>query len=411
MSKKIKIIIGIFAFALALFTGLWVVGKKEPNERNLKVFSPFSDKSSIFSFFSKEKEHPKKIIYGYLPYWNLNKIKYLQLDKITDIAYFGLYLDGDGNFITTINGEDGSSVVEPGYDNWKNNEDLKNLIKECKEKNVRFALTVIAHSDEENNEFLNCRECWDTLIRNLKIELDEKRIKDVNLNFEHAEGVDEDIAKKFSEFVEYLNSKMDETYGNTYLVVSAFGDSATQKRVSSDLENLGRAADGVFIMAYDYHQPTSEEVGPISPIEGPGSDVKETIKDFLSKVPPNKIILGIPYYGYNWLVEDDSQYAKRVSGSDENGFSEAQSYEDVLETIIKIAPELKWNNEGKSPYFTYVSPKTNALRTVYYENTESLRYKYDLIKEHELGGVGIWALGYDGGYTDLWDLLYEYFVK
>jgi spore germination protein YaaH len=333
------------------------------------------------------------------------------LDKLTDIAYFGLYLDGDGNFVTEIEGGGGNMVTEPGYENWKNNEDLNNLIKKCKEDNVRFSLTIIAHDDEENDKFLNCKECWDKLIRNLKIELDSKGIRDVNLNFEHAEGVEEEIAVKFSEFVEYINKKLDEEYGDSYLVVSAFGDSATQKRVSSDLENLGRSADGIFIMAYDYHRPTSEEIGPVSPIEGPGSDVKETINDFLTKISPNKIILGVPYYGYNWVVEDDSEYAKRVEGSDENGFSEAQSYEDVLSTIIEVAPQIKWNEEGKSPYFTYTSPRTNSLRTVYYENAESLKYKYDLINEYNLGGVGIWALGYDGGYTELWNLLQDYFFN
>jgi len=410
MNKKLKIIIGIFTLALLLYIGLNLVNKNRADS-DFKKLSPLSEKSSIFSFFSKEKVQPKKIVYGYLPYWNLNKIDYLQLDKLTDIAYFGLYLDEDGNFVTEIEGEGGNMVTEPGYENWKNNEDLNDLIKRCKEENVRFSLTIIAHNDEENDNFLNCKECWGKLIRNLKIELDSKGIRDVNLNFEHAEGVEEEIAVKFSEFVEYINRKLDEEYGDSYLVVSAFGDSATQKRVSSDLENLGRSADGIFIMAYDYHRPTSEEIGPVSPIEGPGSDVKETINDFLTKIPPNKIILGVPYYGYNWLVEDDSEYAKRIEGSDENGFSEAQSYEDVLSTIIEVAPQLKWNEEGKSPYFTYTSPRTNSLRTVYYENAESLKYKYDLINEYNLGGVGIWALGYDGGYTELWDLLRDYFFN
>jgi len=254
MNKKLKIIIGIFTLALLLHIGLNLVNKNR-TDNDFKKLSPLSEKSSIFSFFSKEKVQPKKIVYGYLPYWNLNKIDYLQLDKLTDIAYFGLYLDEDGNFVTEIEGEGGNIVTEPGYANWKNNEDLNGLIKKCKEENIRFSLTIIAHNDEENDNFLNCKECWDKLIRNLKIELDSKGIRDVNLNFEHAEGVKEEIAIKFSEFVEYINKKLDEEYGDSYLVVSAFGDSATQKRVSSDLENLGRSADGIFIMAYDTIDP------------------------------------------------------------------------------------------------------------------------------------------------------------
>ncbi|HNU76289.1 MAG TPA: glycosyl hydrolase family 18 protein [bacterium] len=413
MKTKKILIISIFVISALLFTASMSVKKTgtPKNIRSSKVVSPFSSNINVLSSFSKISEKPRKLIYGYLPYWNITKIEYLQLDKLTDIAYFGLYLNEYGDFMTTTIGEDGTTIIEPAYNNWKNSDELNLLITHCKENNVRFALTIIAHDDASNDEFLNCRECWDNLVKNLRTELDRKGIRDVNLNFEHAEGTKEGIDKKFSEFTKYLNDELDKIYGNSYVVVSAFGDSATQNRVSSDLENLSRAADGIFIMAYDYHQPTSEEIGPVSPIEGPGIDIKETINDFLTKVPPNKIILGVPYYGYNWLVEDESQYSKRKDGSDENGYSQSQSYEDILGTILELNPVLKWNEEGKSPYFTYVSPETGQLRTTYYENAKSLKYKYDIVNEYNLGGVGMWALGYDGGYTELWNLLYDYFIK
>ncbi len=408
MRKELKIILPIFLLSILLFLVLYSI---KQDGGNYKTVSPFSKNSNIFSFFSNSREKPKKIIYGYLPYWNISTINYLQLDKITDIAYFGLYLNGNGTFKEMVEGEDGSIIKEPGYLNWKTSEDVNKLINDCKNKGIRFSLTIIAHADEENDAFLNCRECWDTLLSNLKLELDEKGIRDVNLNFEHAEGTDEGIDQRFSEFTKFLNDELDKTYGNSYLVVSAFGDSATQERVSSDLDNLGRNADGIFIMAYDYHRPLSDTVGPVSPIEGPGGDVTETINDFLTKIPPSKIILGLPYYGYNWLVEDDGQYSKRVEGSNENGFSQAQSYESVMNTIIETKSQIKWNEEGKSPYFTYISPETSQLRTAYYENSQSLKAKYDLINSNNLGGVGIWALGYDGGYTELWDALYDSFIK
>ena len=408
MKKELKILISILILSVVLFSILLFLRK---TDGEYKIVSPFSDSSDVFSFFSKTHERPKRIIYGYLPYWSIEKIKYLQLDKLTDIAYFGLYLNKDGTFAETTEGADGSTIYEPGFKNWNENVDLDKLIEKCKNSGVRFSLTIIAHVDEDNDAFLNCRDCWDTLLVNLRKELDKKGIRDVNLNFEHAEGTDEGISSKFSEFTKFLNTELDKIYGNSFLVVSAFGDSTTQERVSSDLNNLGRAADGIFIMAYDYHRPASETIGPVSPILGAGGNVTETIRDFLTVVPPNKIILGLPYYGYNWLVADDGEYAKRIDGSDENGFSQAQSYDSVMDTILEVEPTIKWNEEGKSPYFTYVSPDSGQLRTAYYENAQSLKYKYDLVNNNNLGGVGIWALGYDGGYDELWNALYDSFIK
>jgi spore germination protein YaaH len=407
VKKELKISITI----LALGTFLLCAGLLLKNRSGSLIVSPFSTTSSVFSFFLGKHEKPRKIIYGYLPWWNLENAKYLQLDKLTDIAYFGLYLDKDGTFSKTTIGEDDSIINEPGMKDWNNSKELKNLINKCKQAGVRVSLTVISHIDENNDAFLNCRSCWDTLLVNLKQELDSKGIKDVNLNFEHAEGTVDGISEKFSEFTKFLNEELDKTYGDSFLVVSAFGDSATQSRVSSDLDGLGRYADGIFIMAYDYHRPESETVGPVSPMEGNGSNVTTTVTDFLTKVPPSKIILGVPYYGYNWLVENDEKYAVRIPGSDENGFSQSQSYESVMDTIIEVEPEVKWDDLGKAPYFTYISPETGQLRTAFYENAQSLKYKYDLVNFHNLGGVGIWALGYDGGYSELWNLLYSEFIR
>ncbi|MFT4678625.1 MAG: spore germination protein YaaH, partial [Chitinophagales bacterium] len=42
---------------------------------------------------------------------------------------------------------------------------------------------------------------------------------------------------------------------------------------------------------------------------------------------------------------------------------------------------------------------------------KSLSIKYDWIKKNKIGGVGIWALGYDNGYPELWNLLTEKFSQ
>jgi spore germination protein YaaH len=394
----------ILGASLFYLKGVYFEGKK---------LSPISESMSIFSFF-KETPKPKKIIYGYLPYWSLNQIEYLQLDKLTDIAYFGLYLNPDGSFTEEIESEEGELISEPGYLNWKENEELEDLIERSNKNGVRFSLTVISHIDETSDAFLDCRECWDTFAQNLITELDSKGIRDVNLNFEYVEFTDGDRPQKYSDFVKFLNTELDKTYGNSFLVVSTFADALVKPRIT-DVESLSTRADALFIMAYDFHRPTSDNAGPVAPIDGKGVhaeyDINTMLADYFTVSPPNKLIMGVPYYGYNWVVKEDVEYAERMEGSDLMGYSQSQTYAAIMDNILELEPEVKWDELGETPYFTYISPETEAIREVYFENRDSLEIKYNLINSYELGGVGIWALGYDEGYVELWNLLSKEFLE
>ncbi|RJQ59339.1 MAG: T9SS C-terminal target domain-containing protein [Stygiobacter sp.] len=48
---------------------------------------------------------------------------------------------------------------------------------------------------------------------------------------------------------------------------------------------------------------------------------------------------------------------------------------------------------------------------MWYDNDTSLALKYDLAINKKLGGVGIWALGYDDGRTELWKVIEEKLAK
>jgi hypothetical protein len=47
----------------------------------------------------------------------------------------------------------------------------------------------------------------------------------------------------------------------------------------------------------------------------------------------------------------------------------------------------------------------------WYDDASTLEKKYNLALSYGLKGVGIWALGYDNGYTDLWQLIDNRFTS
>lgn len=375
-----------------------------------KLNKPLGNGYSVLAATVK-KEEPENVVYGFLPYWTIHKSEHFQLDKLTDIAYFALNVNADGS----IRKLDEEGNIDPGYNVWKNSEELEQLISDAKEQNVRFALTLISHEDDVTREFLNCRSCWDKLANAVTYELESKKITDVNMDFELVEpDAEEGLSLKYSQLVNFLNNRLDRKFGSSFIVTSTLPDSMYRPRLT-DIETLSNASDALFVMAYDFHRPTSDNAGPVAPINGAGThaeyDISTMLEDYLEVTAANKLVLGVPYYGYNWLVSSPSDYAERIKGTDVLGYSISQTYSAITETKLKYQPEINWDELGQVPYFSYFNPEYGTYRQVYYENEDSLRFKYKLAKDNNLAGVGIWALGYDGGYQELWQLLEDEFYN
>jgi spore germination protein YaaH len=368
----------------------------------LKVLSPFKQRSHLFTLLETTRDY-KNVIYGYLPWWSVEDIDYIQLDKLTDVAYFGVYLNQDGSFKKVID----NGMNEPGYSRWVSSPKLAEFIQKAKKYNVRVSLTLVAHEDNVIDNFLSCRECWKNVVKNLKAEMNKHGVTSVNLNFEHGGQTSMLVADQFVEFTDYVNKEMDKEYGESFVVVSAFADSYKGYRVSSNIKGLSEVSDGIFIMGYDFHRPQSANAGPVAPLDG----ITEVLNEFLKNAKPEKIILGVPYYGYNWVTESLDNRSNRLEGNDIIGYSQTQIYANIINMISELNIPVYWDERGNTPYVTYISPETGSYRQLHYENKDSLRQKYVLSKQRDLLGVGIWALGYDGGYSELWDLLAEEFWK
>jgi spore germination protein YaaH len=55
----------------------------------------------------------------------------------------------------------------------------------------------------------------------------------------------------------------------------------------------------------------------------------------------------------------------------------------------------------KVPWFSYTSGI--PWRQVWYDDSQSLGLKYNLVNSRALGGIGIWALSYEGGGAEIWN--------
>jgi spore germination protein YaaH len=148
-------------------------------------------------------------------------------------------------------------------------------------------------------------------------------------------------------------------------------------------------------MGYDYHYTGSPAAGAVAPLDG-GLSVRRSVTNYLNLgVGPQKLVLGVPYYGYDWPVKDNN------SGSATTGKGKPVIYKDAKTAAAQNGRN--WDATAASPWYAYSTPA--GWRQAWYEDAQSLGAKCDLVKSMNLAGIAIWALSYDGSNRDLWDVL------
>lgn len=170
------------------------------------------------------------------------------------------------------------------------------------------------------------------------------------------------------------------------------------------MKSLGEILDHVIIMAYDFYPLASQVAGPVAPLTGKeryGYDVTTGVNDYLSKVPSQKLLLGVPFYGYDWPTKNDERGSAVISSTEGPKVS---SYARSVETAQKNNSLINFDHDSKSVWFSYFDKQNHTWRQVWFENERSLGLKFDLVNRTNLGGIAIFALGDDSREAKpLWD--------
>ncbi len=156
-----------------------------------------------------------------------------------------------------------------------------------------------------------------------------------------------------------------------------------------DFTKVGHYADMVAVMTYDEHTAGSK-AGPIAS----QAYLERVIKYALAKLPPEKILLGIAGYGFDW------NYGM--------GNSRYLSYQMAMETAKKYNKIVQWDSGSQAPYYSYTDGK-GYWHSVYFENSSSLAFKLDAVNKYNLKGVALWRLGMED--PDCWRVIASKFIK
>ena len=196
----------------------------------------------------------------------------------------------------------------------------------------------------------------------------------VNIDFEY---ILPENRIRFAQFVGRVRKRMS-AGGYRTSVALAPKVSDTQKGLLAeglDYYLLGESADFVFLMTYEW----GYTYGPPMAV-APADKVRQVLEYAVTRIPAEKLIMGIPNYGYDWPLPY------------ERGLTRARTIGNV--EAVRIAAEngaeIRYARIAQSPWFTYMS--AGQSHEVWFEDPRSIMAKLDLAGEYGLSGIGYWNL-------------------
>ena len=349
------------------------------------------------TFLSSQHSPSNKIVYGFLPYWNLESATIQP--EVTHLSYFGLNIGADG----FINTHDADGNLHPGYSRLGSDR-LLELANQVNQTNNQFEITLVQFDPDTIVKIINNEEAHDNLIASIDSILLSFPVSGINIDIEYDGPITSELRSNFASLVEKIRHHLDAKFDDVTLSIDMYA-SASNNQQLWDVPRIGKAVDYIVVMAYDFHRRSSPQAGPVAPLFGGkdkwDSDIHQNLIGFLRFVPKEKILLGVPFYGYGWQTESRSPQANTFPGT-----GATATYSRVKELLANPTAnnvQVGWDDKALCPYLSY--EKDDNIYIIYYENETSIGFKLEYVRKLDLAGIAIWALGYEGDSRELWDLV------
>jgi spore germination protein YaaH len=312
-----------------------------------------------------------KRVYGWYPYW-LSSSAYQALDyvSLSHIAYFSYETD----------------ITTGGYlsvHDWNSTP----LIAYAHDRGVKVTLTVTNFGYDDNDALLSDTVKQNTMIQNLVTLLKSRNGDGVNFDLESVRGTQR------ANLVAFMRRATSRIKAEIPSAEISMASPAVDWSGGWDFAQLSQICDYLVVMGYDYYWSGSSTAGPVAPLAGESYSVTRSVNTYLTAgVPPERLLLGVPWFGYDWPVTSSARKATTT------GTGTSRTY--VLAEQMAASSGKLFDETTKTAWFSYLQGST--WRQVWYDDSLSLACKYDLVNTRSLGGIGIWALGYDGARKQIW---------
>jgi spore germination protein YaaH len=341
---------------------------------------------------------PGPFVAGYHPWWALSPVAWSDypFDLLDRLYVFAIEVGGDGG------------IQDPH--GWP--EAWDPLVHRARAAGVDVALTLTLHdpptADPEAPagsgafETLFSDPTRSALLIDRVVErvVSSPEVGGLHLDLEVFRSVPPEARDGYTAFVVALDRRLAEAAPGVALSIFAL---ATDPWDAYDERTLAAAVDYLVVQGYDLHHRRDSRAGPVAPTRGWGNlNLESVVARYRSLgVPPGKMVLGLPLYGYEWPVVDDAPGAA----------TRGEGITVPLADPAGVLPEAPTARERVAEFGVRRDPETGvpwyAFRTDagfvqgWFDDAESLAAKYRWARARGLAGVALFPLAY--GDAEIWE--------
>ena len=306
-------------------------------------------------------------VFGFAPYWTLPESSGFDVSDLTTIAYFSIGVNGNGSIQNS----------GPGWTGYQS-QDLANLITRAHAAGSRVVLTVTCFGAGALNQLTSDAAAQKALASNLVQLIAAKNLDGVNLDFE-GEGSQDQAG--LDSVVAQVSAAVKAANAHWQVTMDTYASSAGDPGGFYDIAGLAPSVDAFFVMAYDMNGSTPS---PTAALTGSGFTDLDALQEYTAVVPASKVILGVPYYGYDWPTNGPGL------GAAATGPKAPLSYSQIASANHPVY----WDPATQTAWTSY--QVGTQWHQTWFDDPTSLALKAQLAQTFHIAGMGVWALGMDG---------------
>ncbi len=350
---------------------------------------PFTNNKNIVKVTSSLGMEKRQVI-GFLPYWLLAKADKEYSPYLTTLTYFGLTLGGDGSIQHFTN----PGEADPGWHALYSGK-VDPFLEKAKKDNLALSLLLFSGDESTIAQLISdpvphAQKVIDEVTPLMK----QYGFTDLNMDIESVKEASESARQNFTSFIAEIKRELDEKNLGTLTVDAS--PIVLVKPYLTNLTEVSKLSDQIVLMTYDYHYSGSFVTGPVSPMGGVPEvaefDTLTALKETLKVMPPQKILLGLPLYGYEWETVGALPRSAVIPGT--GLIASNRRVEELITTCGTCSAQLDTSAQEK--YLVYQDANTGTYHQIFYPDENATQEKLKVVQKYNLGGIAVWALGYEG---------------